>query len=356
MKQSISIFVSTLGSGGAEKQAALLARTLSFKYDVLFVVLYGEYEVSKSVLNILEESQSKVYLLRGAWVYKMREYGKILKKNKVFCSFNYLTQCDFWGAIIERISGVDRVYNGIRNSNMETYKTILEYISHNFVATGTIFNCNSGEQAFICKGFRKSKCITIPNCFPNIANAFLREDKIIKNIITVGRFVPQKDYETAIKTIAELKNCRRDFVFNIVGYGILEEQIRKWVEIYGVSDVVKFYIHSNDIPRLLQQADIYLSTSLFEGTSNSIMEALNWSLPVVATNVGDNSYLVINNETGILHPIGDTIGMARSLDKLLSDVSLRNKMGVKGNNNLQEKYSMDSFQKRYLKIIEAAWK
>ena len=99
-------------------------------------------------------------------------------------------------------------------------------------------------------------------------------------------------------------------------------------------------------------SDIYLSTSLFEGTSNSIMEAMNWSLPVVATKVGDNDILVRNGESGFLHPIGDVEGMAVSLNTLIGDISLRNKMGANGNQILRNQYSIELFEKRYIDLIE----
>lgn len=351
MKKTIAIFVSTLGSGGAEKQAALLAKTLSAHCNVLFVALYGDFAPSPYVLDILSQSDARVFRLRGSWMEKMRAYRKILKEHDVSCAFNYLTQCDFLGAIVERLSGVGRIYNGIRNSDMENYKTLLEFLSHNFVASGTVFNCYSGEDAFRSRGFRKKKCITIPNCFPDISEAMVREDKPVKSIVSIGRFVPQKDYETAIRTIAELRKKRHDFVFDIGGYGELEDQIRKWVEDYGVSDVVNIHIRPDNVPELLKNADVYLSTSLFEGTSNSIMEALNWSLPVVATNVGDNSRLVIDGKNGMLHPIRDAKGLAESLDDLLSDSDMRNYMGTYGNGNLKQNYSIAAFESKYLKLI-----
>ncbi|MBO7272587.1 MAG: glycosyltransferase family 4 protein, partial [Bacteroidaceae bacterium] len=102
----------------------------------------------------------------------------------------------------------------------------------------------------------------------------------------------------------------------------------------------------------VRDADIYLSTSLFEGTSNSIMEAMNWSLPVVATNVGDNNHLVIDGVNGTLHPIGDAKGMAESIANLLTNYELRKEYGLASNKNLRENYSMEIFEKRYLKLIE----
>ena len=349
---NIAIFVSTLGSGGAEKQAALLASVLSKHYNVHFIALYGDTETSDFVMRILKKSGVKVYPLVGSQIKKFKEYATILRSNNVVCSFNYLTKCDFWGAIIAKRCGVKKVYNGIRNSKLEGYKNILEWISHNFVATGTIFNCYSGEKAFIKKGFQKSKCLTIPNCYPNITAPMEKTDKAIVRIITVARFHPQKDYETAIKSIALLKKACKNFVFDICGYGVLEKQIRGWVKQYDAEDVVEFHIHPNNIPELLKQADIYISTSLFEGTSNSIMEAMNWCLPVVCTNVGDNDKLVLEGENGYLTEIGDAEQMAAKLKNLIADVNLRQEMGLRSNQILSDNYSIDIFEERYLKLIQ----
>ena len=82
------------------------------------------------------------------------------------------------------------------------------------------------------------------------------------------------------------------------------------------------------------------------------MEALNWSLPVLATNVGDNNHLVIDGVNGFLHPVGDAKGLAMSLSKLLDSVELRNEMGLKSNENLRDNYSMEIFERRYLQVIE----
>ena len=82
------------------------------------------------------------------------------------------------------------------------------------------------------------------------------------------------------------------------------------------------------------------------------MEAMNWSLPVVATNVGDNNHLVIDGVNGTLHPIGDAKGMAESIANLLNNYELRKEYGLASNKNLRENYSMEIFEKRYLKLIE----
>lgn len=347
--KKVSILVSTIDSGGAEKQAVLLASQLSLYTEVNLLILYGDYAEYQHNVAILAESTVKVHKLVGCMLSKKRQVRRIIKVSETGVLLNYLTLPDFVGSLVGRMCGI-RVYNGIRNSRMPKAKILMEKIAHNYWASGTIYNCYSGAEYFANLGFIRKKNIVIPNCFPNIEAPIIRPNHEIKTIITVGRFDPQKDYETLIKSVSRLS--RNDFRLCIVGYGVLEDAIRGWVKAFGIKDKTDIYIKPNNVPELERNADIYISTSLFEGTSNSIMEALNWSLPVVATNVGDNDHLVIDGENGFLHPIGDVDGLSASLCQLLDSTELRNQMGQRGNWNLRVNYSMEAFEKRYMALIE----
>ena len=352
MQKNIAILIPTINAGGAEKQASLLASRLATKYNVCVILYPGEAKVNIANIQRLEEANIKIHKLIGGTFAKIQELKSLLKGNNIEILFNYLTKPNFIGSIAAKKAGVAHIYNGIRNSRIDWWKLILERFAHNRYATGTIYNCYSGEEYFSSKGLKKEKAIVIPNCFPNISAPIVREDKEVKHIVTVGRFVPQKDYKTIIVTIAELVKLRQDFVMDIIGYGEEEQNIRGWIKEYGVGEYINIHIRPDNVQDIVCDADIYLSTSLFEGTSNSIMEALNWSLPVVATNVGDNDHLVIDMVNGTLHPIGDAEGMATSIAKLLESSQLRNEYGMASNRNLRENYSMEIFEERYLQLIE----
>lgn len=350
MKQ-IAIFIPSIKSGGAEKQAVLLAKCLSVHYVVHFIVYHGEMAPYEPNIKILSECQYYTLLnLKGGHWSKIKQFYRILKDNKVECIFNYLTFCDVVGTVIERFAGVNRIYNGIRNSRLPKGKFFTERFIHNYIATATIFNCYSGRDYFGELGFSNKKCLVIPNGFPGIQNPVKRNQSSVPRIITVGRFVQQKDHETAIRAISLLKHHL--FRFLIVGYGNLERNVRNWVNQYHIEDITTIYINPSNTQELIKSADIYLSTSLFEGTSNSIMEAMNWSLPVVATNVGDNNFLVKEEQSGFLHPKGDAEGIANSLERLLADAELRKRMGEMGNAILHEQYSMEQFENRYVDLVE----
>lgn len=347
-----AILIPTLKQGGAEKQAALLAATLTKHHHVDIFLLYGIDSIAPQNKKIIDQANVTIHSLSGGMISKLFRLKREFKTRKIDIIFNYLTSCNVVGAIAGRMAGVRRIYGGIRNTSLEWHKHIADMLTHNLISTGTIYNCHSGLTHFTSKGFRKRNNIVIPNGFIDIAEPIVRKDRDIKHIVTAGRFVPQKDYKTLIRTIAHLKTLRNDFVMDIIGYGEEEQNIRLWVNEFGVEQNVNIYIKPDNVQDIIRNADIYLSTSLFEGTSNSIMEAMNWSLPIVATNVGDNDHLIVEGVNGMLHPIGDYIGMAHSIATLLSRSEIRNQYGKCSNDTLRSKYSMEVFETRYLELIK----
>lgn len=347
----IAILIPTIKPGGAEKQAALLATILGKEHEVHFVALYGKKDLSVIVQKFLEDANVQIHFLSGRGIWKWKEYYQLLRQYKIRIAFNYLTSCDVTGALVEKWAGVSVVYNGIRNSRLAPVKVVMEWFAHNFIADYTIYNCISGAEYFERRGFCKKKTIVIHNCFPDISEPVVHTDKAIKTIVTVGRFEPQKDYLTAIKAIAELRKRRTDFEFIIIGHGHLEEKIRTWVRNYGLSDYTKIFIAPSDVQDILKDSDIYLSTSLFEGTSNSIMEAMNWSIPVVATNVGDNYVLVDHAVSGVLTAVRDVEALSLGMERLLSSYHMRVIMGQKGNKRLQD-FSIKAFKENYNELLK----
>lgn len=348
---NIAILIPTLKQGGAEKQATLLASILDKYHRVDLFLLYGGCDIAPQNKDLLKRTNVTLHYLKGGLISKFVQLKRELRTSNTDILFNYLTSCNVIGGITGRFAGVKRIYGGIRNARLEWSKMVVERFIHNHIATGTIYNCYSGAEYFSNKGFKQRKNIIIPNGFQDIAEPITRTDREIKHIVTTGRFVPQKDYRTMLRTISKLKDIRQDFVMDIIGYGVEEDNIRKWIEEFGISKYINIHIKPDNVQDIVKDADIYLSTSLFEGTSNSIMEALNWSLPIVATNVGDNKHLVEDLVNGFLHNIADADNIALSLAKLLSDIELRNRYGSNSHKILTTHFSMDIFENSYLQLI-----
>ncbi|MDE6543730.1 MAG: glycosyltransferase family 4 protein, partial [Muribaculaceae bacterium] len=212
-----------------------------------------------------------------------------------------------------------------------------------------ILNNHAGVDFFKHRGFRNVR--VIENCFPDVRFPRERPAGGIVRVVTVARFVRQKDYPVAIEAFMLALRKVPCLHYRIIGHGEEEAAIRKYVECKGVADRVEIMVNPPDVGRLVDECDIYLSTSRWEGTSNSIMEAMDASLPVVATDAGDNKRLVENDKNGFIRAVGDVGGIAACLVELARSPELRNEMGICGNQILRERYGKAAFAAKYFALL-----
>ena len=350
-KKSIAVFVKNLTSGGAEKQAVLLAKALAGDYEMHYVIFNGR-KVHEKYLDLLhEDKRIHVVSFMGGHTSRFSQFVSYIKANDISLIFSYLTAANLYASMAGMMTGA-KVVTGIRNAELPLGRRIADRILTNFFAKKTVVNCFSGSTKFISQGFKSEKLVVIPNCFENIA-PYKEKQKVDDEIhvITVGRFVAQKDYPTAIRAISKANKKCTNLWFDIVGYGEQEMEIRNLVKENGIEICTTIHINPNNIPELLQRASIYLSTSLFEGTSNSIMEGMNANLPIVATNVGDNYKLVRDRVNGYLEATGDVDAIAKDIVTLCHDTDLRNRMAKAGKENLIDNYSVEIFRERYMELV-----
>ena len=153
----------------------------------------------------------------------------------------------------------------------------------------------------------------------------------------------------AIKLLYEKSPIK--FQYYIVGYGELESEIVCIINDYMLNDVVKIFINPDNIPELLINSDIYLSTSLFEGTSNSILEAMYANIPIVATDVGDNSYMVTDDNGFLVKPKDATL-ISEKLLYLLLNSTIRKQMGNKSKERVVNNFGSEVFKRRNFLLLE----
>lgn len=137
-----------------------------------------------------------------------------------------------------------------------------------------------------------------------LKNELLEMEEDGKAILFVGRLHPMKDIKTLFYAYKKVLETHRNVILVVAGSGPEEKKCRKLVERLGLINKVKFlgYIPHEQIAKYYNIVDIYVLTSVWEEWSNTIMEAMASGVPVIATNVGGNPYLVKNKETGFLVP------------------------------------------------------
>ena len=349
--KKVAIVLKNLTRGGAEKQSILLARTLANEYNIHYIILNGHKVNDGYMESLHSDHRIVVHSFTGNLIQRTKQFYDCMRELSPYAIFSYLTMANLMAAAVGQLCGCGRIYTGIRNARLPWVKLVADRFICNHLATYAISNSISGIEHFASRGFKTEKMTAISNCYESITPYTHKTPHEEIRIITVGRFVKQKDYKTAIKAIAAL-NCRQKIRFIIIGYGELEPQIRKWVREEGIDNITEIMINPDNIPTILCDAAIYISTSLFEGMSNAIMEAMNADLPVVCTNVGDNNKLVIDGENGFLCPVGDWKELADRTKDLILHEEKRIVFGKKSKEILERYYDMKIFRTNYLKLLQ----
>jgi sugar transferase (PEP-CTERM/EpsH1 system associated) len=164
----------------------------------------------------------------------------------------------------------------------------------------------------------------------------------------VGRLSPIKDYPAVLHAVGELDQKNKNWRLIVVGEGPerphLDGILRQhpaWankVTLLGLSDRIN---------QLLNAMDVYVLSSITEGISNSLLEAMAAGLPVIATSTGGNPEVVTDGESGILFPVGDAGRLATHLAGLQARPEARVQFGLQAVERIRRKFSLESMVSSY---------
>jgi glycosyltransferase involved in cell wall biosynthesis len=112
----------------------------------------------------------------------------------------------------------------------------------------------------------------------------------------------------------------------------------------------------SDVPELLAGVTVSVLPSLTEGLSNTLLESLATSVPVVATNVGGNPEIVEHGSTGFLVPPRDAAALAGAVGALLSDPARAARMGEAGRRRVEEHFSLEAMVRKTERLYESLLK
>jgi glycosyltransferase involved in cell wall biosynthesis len=134
---------------------------------------------------------------------------------------------------------------------------------------------------------------------------------------------PHKDPATFVRALAAARRGRPDLQGLIVGGGPLLSIASRMCRELGLEDAVRLAGHREDAERLLAAAAVAVLSSRDEGLGTTLMDAMLWGIPVVATAAGGVPEVVRDGVDGLLSPPGDADALGRHLVVALNDTDLR---------------------------------
>jgi len=366
----VMLLVDLLGvMGGAEQQLYLLSRELRKRgHRITVCCLRGgelSREMSREGFHVIELGVARIYGFDGfKALFRLVRYTR---REKVDALITYHESSDYMGICLALLARVPVVSSRrdmgfkLKSRHVWIYRLINLWFDHVITVSGAVMR-KMMEQQWL----RRGHVTVVPNgveLLPVSRASEGQDDPFgvepgclnVCNLANIRPIKGQMDLvESAGKVMRNFKNAR----FYLVGKrnpddpycGAVERRVRD----VGAEAVVKL---TDELPRsevhsFLGAMDICVCSSLSEGMSNAILEAMSAGKPVVATAVGGNPELVEDGKTGYLVPPGDSDAMAAALGRLLTDRDLARRMGACGRARVEGKFGIAGMVDHYEDILQ----
>lgn len=351
----ITLFISALSGGGAERVTCNLANYLSdFGHDVEILTMgdttaaeplrdnvkYSPLLPNKERRNALVNNVKRILRLRR-YMKKQNVDAYIVMlpvTTELMLRFSHLTKAP--------IIVSERADPSVRQKNIQSRLNRLVP-----KASGFVFQTEDAK-AWYAPHLKGVASKIIPNA---INPVFIRpkyEGEREKTIVGAGRLSEQKNFELLIRAFSRVADKFPDHKLVIYGKGGLLDSLKHLADELSVGNRVEFPGFANNMPEVLEKSGMFVLSSDYEGMPNALMEAMASGLPCVSTDCGGGGarFLIQNGENGLLVPQRDEEKMAEAMEKLLSDEALSAKLGENAR-KLQESLAPEKIYGEWEKFI-----
>jgi sugar transferase (PEP-CTERM/EpsH1 system associated) len=257
-----------------------------------------------------------------------------------------------YGTLAGRLAGVRRVIHTRhgRSPGLSRRQDALVRLAAAWVDR---FVCVSrdGARLALCRGVPARKVCTVTNGI-DMARFSCHGPRPGGPAVIVARLSPEKDHATLLRACAVAVREEPSFRLQVAGNGPLREDLLGLAGELGLTESVRFLGAVRDVPGLLAGAGLFVLSSLSEGMSLTLLEAMASGLPVVATRVGGNPEVVADGLTGLLVPPADPPALAAALVRLWRDPAAGHRMGREGRARAERHFDVRamvaSYERMYL--------
>lgn len=172
------------------------------------------------------------------------------------------------------------------------------------------------------------------------------------SMVAVGRLMPQKGFDVLIDALPAVIAAHPQALLTIYGDGPDRAALEAQAERLGVRAAVHLAGHSAHVLAQVAAADLYISSSRYEGFSNAILEAMALGATVVATDCpGATSEMITDGETGVLVPIENSVALGQGI---LRGIAVRGgPIGAAARASVTARYDRAAICARYARLFSS---
>ncbi|MFV0645002.1 MAG: glycosyltransferase family 4 protein [Sphingomonadaceae bacterium] len=329
---SIAIILSGLGAGGAERVIAQLARHWCNKsYDVSIISFD---HVSDPVYHTMPEAV-RIYRLGGKTgrgirgnLAKVHSLRRVFRQIQPDIAISFLTKINLiaalaaWGTVPGLICSERN--NPEQQQAHPLWNQLLRFAYHR--ADRIVCQTRAVRRCFAPS--LQDRIVVIPNPIAGFEDIQIPDSG--HTIAAAGRLTWQKGFDQLITAFAKISDTYPDWNLDIWGDGPDRSALQNQIMRSGLSDRVTLRGNSPCPGSWLEETNLFVLSSRYEGFGNVLAEAMLAGLPVIAMKCDFGpEEMVTSEESGLLVPPGDIDQLAAGMARMMGDEELRNRLGEK---------------------------
>lgn len=358
MNKRVLQLIGSFHQGGSERQAVALFRLLQQR---------GNYDVSIATLNkvgvLLDEfsaderpaipEYSLTSFFRPSFVLQARRFAGHLRKNKIALVHSHDFYSNIFAMVATSLAGVKHIASKRETGGMRTRMQNLIEKAALSRAEAIVVNSLAVREYLVSRKIDGGKLNVIYN---GLDLARFDHDRQISPadfglpnggneifvVLVANLRHDVKNISMLVRVASRMREKHPNVHFAIAGEGELLDGLQREASEVSVAEHVHFIGRCTDVPALLSIAHACVLTSTAEGFSNSILEYMAASRPVVVTDVGGARETVENEKTGFIVPSNDDKAMAERLIELLEDKPLAARLGTAARQHVARNFSADA--------------
>ncbi|MFZ4860146.1 MAG: glycosyltransferase [Desulfuromonadaceae bacterium] len=358
-KKSILHLVISLDTGGLERFVLDLIAVNNNMFNQIVVCLErtGELAHNSSVKVISLNMQPGLHL--GI----TKEIIKIIRNYNIDILHTHNEKAQFYGGIAGFLASVPVVHTKHGRNSHDIRTLLRNNLTARFCRKVVAVSRDAALECIQVEKIPSSKVQTILNGVDTVHFSPGKSQKEFKTrlglsekclvIGIVARLAPVKDHTTLFNACKILKVSVPDFKLLVVGDGQLRDQLESLAQKLNLNDQIIFTGMREDIPSLMRAMDIFVLSSISEGISLTLLEAMACCLPIVATAVGGNPEVIVAGKTGYLVDVRSPELLAEKLEVLILNKQLRNIMGEAGRSRVVESFSLKACAAEYQRLYSS---
>lgn len=348
----VLLLTQNLALCGAQRQIVELAHGLDRKgYDVRV----GALEPEGPLVGDLDAARIPLIPFRRRWRWDLGVIPALvryLRGEKIDVLHSFLFLPNFYSRLAGRIAGTPAVVSSLRSTGIEGWHRYFLDRRTCLLCDVLIANSQAGRDDYVRRGGPARRIVVVPNGVneerlsrTGRLEAMRQEwdlDRFDEVIGMVAAMELRKDHRLLLTAMKEILRRRPRTGLLLVGDGSLRGGLEYLARAQNMASNVVFAGEVRRSEGVYPLLDVYVQASRSEeGMSNSILEAMSNSLPVVATDVGGNREVVEDRVSGFVVDAGDPRAMAEAIIALLEDPLKRRELGAAGLRRVRGRFSLE---------------